>query len=100
MIIVLAEATTRPDRIAALSDQLASACAASRQDSGCISYDFYGDLTDPTKVVAVERWESREHLQAHLDTHHVRELSVALGKALTGPPVTHVYDVVSGDDLG
>lgn len=39
---------------------------ASRVEAGCLEYTFAADPLDPERVVLTERWESKEHLDAHL----------------------------------
>ncbi len=39
---------------------------ASRQEEGCLEYVIAADPLDPERVVVSERWESMEHLEAHL----------------------------------
>lgn len=38
----------------------------SRGEPGCIEYTFSADPLDPGRVVLFERWESQDHLDAHL----------------------------------
>lgn len=39
---------------------------ASRAEDGCIDYALSADPVDPSRVLIFERWESKEHLAAHL----------------------------------
>jgi quinol monooxygenase YgiN len=39
---------------------------ASRAEAGCIEYTFSADPLDPTRVLLFERWETQDHLDAHL----------------------------------
>ena len=49
----------------------AQACLAeTRKEPGCISYDLHASVTEAGKLVFVERWESRAHLDAHTKTPH------------------------------
>ncbi len=99
MIIVIAHAVARPDQLEALSGLLTDTATASRADPGCISYGYFADLAEPNTFVAVERWESREHLADHLRTPHVAELASALQQALVAPPTATVYEVASEGPL-
>lgn len=47
--------------------------AETQKEAGCISYNFYSDLSDPTKLKIFEEWESMEHLAAHFETEHMAE---------------------------
>lgn len=80
MIYVVATLTIKPDSL----DQAIAAgkpCVqATRQETGCIRYDLNVDVMDPTKLVFVEKWESREALEAHFSTPHLDDFRAA-GKA-------------------
>ena len=41
------------------------------KEDGCLFYDFNLSVTDPTRLVAVERWESKEALAKHNETPHL-----------------------------
>jgi quinol monooxygenase YgiN len=54
------------------------ACAEARKvvegtvkEDGCLFYDFNLSVTDPTRLVAVERWVSKEALARHNETPHL-----------------------------
>ncbi len=95
MVIVLAQATARPEHRDALAEALVNASVTSRNDPGCLAYSFQSDLEDPNSFTSIERWESREDLDAHLATPHVAELIGGLQGKVTGPPVITVYEVSS-----
>jgi len=43
-----------------------------KNDEGCIYYDLYQDNADPTLFYFVEKWQSNELLDKHLETEHLR----------------------------
>ncbi|MEZ5939721.1 MAG: putative quinol monooxygenase, partial [Hyphomonadaceae bacterium] len=53
----------------ALSAMLAMV-AASRAEPGCLAYAYALDVIDPHLVRVLERWDSREALEAHTRTAH------------------------------
>ncbi|KAB0682827.1 putative quinol monooxygenase [Aureimonas leprariae] len=72
MITVIAtlkiKAGTRDDVAAA-----AHPCIeATRKEAGCRRYDLTSNVLDPTQLVFVEEWESREALEAHFNTDHIK----------------------------
>lgn len=71
MIYVIATLAIRPGSLEALRAAAADCIAATRKEKGCISYDLHASLTDPEKLVFVERWESREDLTAHSKQRHL-----------------------------
>ena len=46
---------------------------ASREEEGCISYEFYVGLTDPNTLLLFQEWESVDALQGHFETDHMEE---------------------------
>ena len=46
--------------------------AATRQEKGCLSYESHSSVNDPNLFVVVERWESREDLNAHGKAPHMK----------------------------
>ncbi len=38
---------------------------ASRNDAGNVKYDYYFSAERENEILLVEKWETREHLQAH-----------------------------------
>lgn len=48
--------------------------ALTRQEQGCIQYDLVQDTKDLNIVSFIETWETREALQAHMETEHFLRL--------------------------
>ena len=72
MIFVIATARIKPGSIEACLAAAKPCIAETVKENGCISYDVHVSVTDPEKVVFVERWESKAHLQAHTQTEHFK----------------------------
>ena len=72
MIYVIAELRIK----SGMADQAAAAAraciAATVKEDGCISYDLHQSVSDPDRVVFVERWTSRDALTRHLETPHLK----------------------------
>lgn len=62
--------------------------AASREETGCISYRLYEDTEVENEFVFVEEWESSEALQRHFATSHIREFMRAIPATLVAPPTS------------
>ncbi len=73
MIVVAGDVTLKPETREEAVEIIKWMVAETKKESGCISYDFYGDLSDPTKLKIFEEWESMEHLAAHFETEHMAE---------------------------
>ena len=46
----------------------------SRQDAGCISYDFFASTTTPTVFMFCETWADQSSIDNHAPTHHFQTL--------------------------
>lgn len=51
------------------------AAEKSRQEEGCIRYEFYYHADEDNKMFLWEQWESREAQAIHLKTSHYAEFS-------------------------
>ncbi len=76
MIYVVATLTIKHEARAKFIAQ-ATACnkeviAANRKEKGCIAYDSHTSIHDPNLFVVVERWETREDLNAHGRAPHMK----------------------------
>lgn len=100
MVIVLAQATARPEHRAELAQAFVDASILSRKDPGALAYSFQSDLEDANSFTAIEQWETRGDLDAHLATPHVADLIAGLQGKVTGPPVITVYEVSSSSIIG
>ena len=75
MIYVVAELRLKPGMAEKASAEARKVVAGTVKEDGCLYYDFHLSVTDPTLLVAVERWTSREALAAHMHTPHLAGLA-------------------------
>jgi quinol monooxygenase YgiN len=71
MIYVIATLKIRPGTLEALANLAQPLIAGTRAEAGCLLYDFNASITDPETAVFIEKWESREALEAHFNTPHI-----------------------------
>ena len=72
MLTVVAQLRVKAGTEIAAREILASLLKPSRADTGCISYDLHTNVEDPTLFLFYELWESKDDLDTHLQTDHVR----------------------------
>lgn len=81
MIVISGTLTYDP----ASEDLVRGACVtvaeSTRREAGCISYEFFADLTGPGRVHVFEEWESDEALAVHGASDHIAAFRAALGGA-------------------
>ena len=80
MIYVIATTQVKPEGRDAYLAGAKDCVAATRQEQGCISYENHASIHDPNLFVVVERWASREDLNAHGRSPHMKT-----GGALSAP---------------
>ena len=71
MIYVVAQLTLKPGTTERACAGARDVVAGTVKEDGCLFYDFNLSVTDPTRLVAVERWESKEALARHNETPHL-----------------------------
>ncbi len=86
MIFVVATLTVKPERRAELIAGAQACVGETRKEAGNIAYDMHESVTEPTKMVFVERWEKYEALAPHEASEHVRTFVRIVAKCLAAPP--------------
>jgi len=71
MIYVVAQLRLKPGMTERACEAARKVVADTVKEDGCLFYDFNLSVTDPTRLVAVERWESADHLARHNETPHL-----------------------------
>ncbi|MGA9081699.1 MAG: putative quinol monooxygenase [Pseudolabrys sp.] len=72
MIYVIAELRIRSEMAEKVFAAARKTVAATVKEDGCISYDMHQSMNDPSRLVVVERWASRDALSRHLETPHLK----------------------------
>ena len=71
MIVVTAQLTVQAGKKAELLELARDLIAATRQETGCISYLLLEDPFDLNKCVFVEEWKDKQALEEHFKTSHI-----------------------------
>ncbi|MSX01804.1 MAG: antibiotic biosynthesis monooxygenase [Actinobacteria bacterium] len=56
------------------------------EQEGCLSYALHRDINDPNTLVFVERWESQDALNQHVQQPHMAELGALAASIAAEPP--------------
>ncbi len=73
MIVIAGYAYFKEDKIETVLPLIDKLVTESNKENGCISYQFYRDLHDPTKFIFFEEWINFEALENHFTTPHLKE---------------------------
>ncbi len=80
-VTVVARIKANPDDVSRVREEVLKLIPPTRKnDKGCIYYDLYQDNADPTLFFFLEKWQSNELLDEHLETEHLK----AFGDATEG----------------
>ncbi len=71
-VFVIAQFRAKKGQEIALQAVLNALIPPTRREPSCLQYDLLQDAADPATFVLLERWETEESLDRHLDTRHVQ----------------------------
>jgi quinol monooxygenase YgiN len=83
-VTVIWETAAKPGKEAALNAFITAAVTPSRNDDGNIDYEAHEVEGRPGAYVIYERWESREHLDAHLSAPRMQVLVPQMLELIAG----------------
>lgn len=87
--VVVGQFRFPPERMAEARPIMRKVMEATRAEAGCIEYNYGEDVLDPGLIRVSEVWESRAHLDVHMQATHMavwQQERAALG--LTGRSIT------------
>ncbi|MDF2544452.1 MAG: antibiotic biosynthesis monooxygenase [Herbinix sp.] len=80
MIKVVAKNKVMDDKIEHVIKLYEELVIETRKEVGCITYDLFQDVKDPSVVTMIEEWESQEKLDAHMITEHFKKIVPMVGE--------------------
>jgi quinol monooxygenase YgiN len=89
-MISIAIARAKPDRVHDLERELLARVEPTRAQPGNLEFSLHRLAEDPTSLVAIERWASREQWEKHLQGEHVTSLMAVFDEILASPPQIQV----------
>ena len=76
-IIIIARIEAKKDKIGLVESELLKLIKPVRNEKGCIQYDLHQDNERPEVFLFYERWESREFLEGHRTSKHLKDYLAA-----------------------
>ena len=86
MIYVIATTPMKPENKEDFIKGHKACTAETLKEKGCLSYDGHVSVNDPNLYVVVERWETRDDLNAHGRAPHMKAFGRVAVKCMTAPP--------------
>ena len=78
---------------------LARYVVMTRHEPACRNVDLVASCTHDARFLVVEKWESAEALQAHLDSELMTDMARAAVPCLATQPAIDLFDTISAHDL-
>lgn len=100
MLIVIAEAEVPESSRAGMIAAGAAMIAASRQEAGCLGYDYAWDMLDPNVLRIRELWKDEAALRFHFRTPHMAAFLAALRADRAVRTRIVVYDGENPHEIG
>jgi quinol monooxygenase YgiN len=97
-IVVVGSFTAREGQEGAALAAFESLVAPTHREDGCILYALHRGGDDPRRLAFVERWASREALDAHLASSHVQEVLSRAEELFADGGDIVVYEPVPGGE--
>ena len=92
MIIVNARIQATTETVEALKDAILTMQNATLKEEGCEDYSFCVELADPGAIRVVERWTTRDALNAHFQTPHMATFLAVMQAHPLGETDAHFYE--------
>jgi quinol monooxygenase YgiN len=86
VIYVVATLTVKPETRAEFIAAATACIRETRKEPGNIAYDMHESVTDPSKMVFVEQWESIEPTVPHRTAEHMKTFGRVAVKCMSAPP--------------
>lgn len=86
MVIFTARAKAKKDCVAKFHSELLTVAEFTRKETGCISYQVFQDVNDPTIIMVHELWKSNSDVELHMQQPYVQKLFSLVPELCDGAP--------------
>jgi quinol monooxygenase YgiN len=97
-IVVVGSFTARPGKQAEAAEAFKALVEPTHREEGCILYALHQGVDDPRRLAFVERWASRELLDAHIASRHIQEILDRAEELFGDSGDIVVYEPLTGGD--
>jgi len=94
-ITVIATFQARPGKEAELKRALIGLVTPTRKEAGCLNYDLHVLTDDPAKFLFHENWTSQAHLDAHLQSEHIKALLPRVDELCVAFPEIKIWEKIA-----
>jgi quinol monooxygenase YgiN len=97
--VVTATFDARNGAQGALAATLARYVVMTRHEPSCRNVDLVTSLTKEGRFLVIEKWDSADAMQAHLNSALMAEMAREALPSLAAKPEIDLYDTISAHDL-
>jgi len=97
-VVVVGSFHARPGKEAEAVDAFKALVEPSHREDGCILYALHQGADDPRRLTFIERWASRELLDAHLASAHVKKVLERVEELFGDSADIVVYEALPGGE--
>ena len=94
MITIIAKNTVKPEMVEAFKTAARPLIEASQKEAGCIFYDLYEDVKNPSILTFIERWRDEDAIAKHNASEHFKAIVPSLGAFCIGASEVSLYKMV------
>jgi quinol monooxygenase YgiN len=73
-VVVVGSFTARPGKELEAEEAFKALVAPTHAEDGCVLYALHRGVDDPRRLTFIERWASRQALDAHLASPHIKDV--------------------------
>jgi quinol monooxygenase YgiN len=77
-ITVVAKIRAKEESTETVKSELLKLVEPTRKEAGCIEYQLYQDIEEPSVFVFYENWESAAELEKHKNTDHYKSYTATI----------------------
>ena len=97
-IVVVGSFKAQPGKEDEAVEAFRALVAPTHAEDGCILYALHRGVDDPRRLAFVERWSSREQLDAHLASEHVQQALARVQELFGQSGDVVVYEPLPGGE--
>jgi quinol monooxygenase YgiN len=94
-VVVVGAFTAREGKESEAEEAFKALVDPTHAEDGCILYALHRGHDDPRKLAFIERWASKEAIDAHLESDHVKDVLTKVDELFSSADIT-VYEAVPG----
>ncbi len=97
-VVVVGAFTARPGLEREAEEAFRALLEPTHAEDGCILYALHRGADDPRRLAFIERWASREALEAHLGSTHIEEILARAEELFGDSGEIVVYEALPGGE--